>query len=135
MRSRGGSRLTATAAFEKIDDVANRLENKIAEHAEHDEDALARLDLKIDAHSQALGTLRETTAEMRGTLNSIAADLTHKRALERISEQAEAEEGVEIVKLQREKIPWRGRIILAVIGVIGTAVGALTSWLIKGGGK
>ncbi len=128
-----GTRLTATAAFEKLDEVSDRLERRISDHADHDEDALARLDLKIDAHSQSLGTLRETTAEMRGILRSIEADVSHQRELTRISEKAEAETGVEMVKLQRDRIPWRGKIILAVIGVVGTAVGAITSWLIKRG--
>lgn len=131
LRTPGGTRLTATAAFEKIEEVGDRLERRISEHAEHDEDALARLDLKIDAHSQSLGTLRETTAEMRGILKSIELDVSHQRELTRISEQAEAATGVEMVKLQRDKIPWRGKIILAVIGVVGAAVGALTSWMTK----
>lgn len=127
-----GPKASARAALERIND----LRDDFAAHALADKEALARIDAKLDEHSETLTLLRESAAETKATLTVVRDmrdELRHARKLELVKVEAEVASGVETQKHRRMTTGLRYKALLALIGVLGTGVGALVHYLVKQG--
>ncbi len=121
-------------ALRRMEELGAKLDQHAArfdEHADRDEAALAKLDLTLEAHSAVLGTVRESQAALRATLDAISIDMAHQRELQRTEAAAEAQVDLEQARLQREAMPWKYKVILAVIALISSAIGAAVAVLAK----
>lgn len=115
------------AVHRRMSDIDRRL----AEHAVADREAFERLDQKLEGHSSLLGNVRENTAAMAAELRGMTADIAHHRELERVQAAAEAQTEIETVKANREAIPWRYKLWIAIVGAVGAIIGAIASILAK----
>jgi chromosome segregation ATPase len=105
--------VSARAAFREI----RELGKKFDKHAESDQAELKSI-------NTTLSDLRASSSGTQSALEAMTDELRHRRGLERLRSEAEATGQV-------VKVTSRGRIWLAVIGVVGTLAGALSAWLAK----
>lgn len=121
------------------------LGKKLDEHSKVDKEGLDKIeskveklddkfDKKLDEQAALIGNLREDVASATSSINSMTSEMRHIRDLRRVEIESKTTTVVALEKTKRASIGWRSKAVIAVVGVVGTAVGALLKWLAGGGG-
>lgn len=137
---RDSSRNTARAAMAKISELSKKLD----EHSKVDKEGLDKIeakvekldvkfDKKIDEQAGLIGNLREDVAAATSSINSMTSEMRHIRDLRRVEIESTTTTTVALEKTKRASIGWRSKATIAVVGALGTAIGALLKWLSSGG--
>lgn len=131
---------TARAAMAKIGELSKKLD----EHSKFDKESLEKIDekvgklddkfdRKIDDQSTLIGNLREDVAGATSAVEAMTSEMRHLRDLRRVEIESKTTTTVALEKTRRASIGWHSKAAIAVVGVIGTAIGALLKWLSSGG--
>lgn len=123
---------SARAAFREI----RALRTDFANHSQSDQLALQSINAKLEAQDRTLdeqnGVLTEikvNAAETGTAVKMLIDEIRHKREVQKIKTEGEVTTSVEQEKTKRAHISGRTKVLIALIAVLSTAVGAFAKWL------
>ena len=114
------------AAFHKMDDLRRRFD----EHAADDREELGRINSKLDKHGETLVQLRESSAGTKAALDAMTSELRHVRELRLAGIEASTTKTVAVEQTGRERMGWRYKLALAVLGGVGTGLGIVLTKIV-----
>lgn len=122
---RSGQSRSARAAFRAIAEVVK----KIDQHAADDREALGKIDRRLEAHGETLGTLRESAAATKAALEAMTSELRHRRDLEKREIDGDTTARIEREKTARVRMTSRAKVLIGLFTLGGTIAGAIGAYL------
>lgn len=129
---------SARAAFRAIGELGKKIDatredlmaqnretrEALKEHSDQDRHALEKIHGKIEEQNRTLVSLQVSAGKTETALEAMASQMRHAREIERVEVQTDGTMKVEKTKNDGLRI----KLWIALVGVIGVAVGAVVKW-------
>lgn len=123
---------SARAAFREI----RALRTDLANHSQSDQLALQSINAKLSAQddtleeqNKVLTEIKVNAAETGTAVKMLIDEVRHKREVQKIKIEGEVTTSVEQEKTKRAQLSGKTKVLIALIAVLSTAVGAFAKWL------